>query len=274
MAVIVTGGGGGIGRALALELAAPGSKYSCVIIVGRRISTLEETASLAAGAGGITLEACQADVGTDEGIAAIVKHVGARQIAVCVHNAATMEPIAPLKELSRSDWRTLMAVNVEAPVFLTMALLPQLEEGARVLLMGSDGAAATFIPGLDLYCVSKASLKFIFPGLRDQLKPHGVHVGYVNPGLVDTNMPQAMIGSSLAFNHHIEQRISSNDSHQPSELGRFIAFVLSEQLTSDEYARDGGWDIDLSQHPIEVSDTSERKERMTQGVNAVEAGAE
>merc|ERR1712205_68752 len=161
---VVTGGGSGIGRATAVTLSLSG-RYEAVIIVGRRSAPLEETARLASPA---LVEPCVADISSDAGIAAVAACVGERQVSALVHSAATIEPIAPVMELTRSDWHAVMAINVEAPVFLTKALISNLE-GAKVMIIGSDGAAETYVPGLDLYSISKHSLKFVVAGLRDQL---------------------------------------------------------------------------------------------------------
>ena len=130
--VLITGGGTGIGRALAKRFAAKGWQ---VIIVGRRSEFLQDDVSQYQD----SIRAITAGVG---------KH-GDRQIISCkvqeplhllVHNATVLGPVGPLLEVSLKDWRSHMASNVEGPLFLTQQLLPKMVEGSRIIEI-SGGAA-------------------------------------------------------------------------------------------------------------------------------------
>ncbi|ROR29544.1 SDR family NAD(P)-dependent oxidoreductase [Inmirania thermothiophila] len=176
---VVTGGGSGIGRALVRRLAAAGIP---VLAVGRRQGPLEETAAADPG----RIRPVAADVGTPEGRAAVAEAVGASPVRFLVHNAAVLEPVAPLAQVGLAAWRAHMAVNVEGPLFLTQALLGRLG-GGRVLHV-SSGAAHRPVPGWGAYCTAKAALHMIWQVLREELAAAGVAVGSVRPGVVDTPM--------------------------------------------------------------------------------------
>jgi len=186
---VVTGGGSGIGRALAVELA---RRELCVIVVGRRADALAQTCAAAA-AGRIT--ACPADVSTAEGRLAVVEACArAGPVAALVHNAALLH-VERLTDMSPSDWDKAMSVNVSAPLFLTKELLPSMHDGSRVLHI-SSGAAAVAFAGMASYCVSKAALLQLsraWRADRDHAAGGGtfgprVLFGSARPGIVDTPM--------------------------------------------------------------------------------------
>jgi NAD(P)-dependent dehydrogenase (short-subunit alcohol dehydrogenase family) len=82
-----------------------------------------------------------------------------------------------------------MAINVEEPLFLTQALLPELVENSRVVHI-SSGAAHQGIPGWGLYCTSKAALFMLGQLLKDELAQRNIWFGSVRPGIVDTPMQE------------------------------------------------------------------------------------
>lgn len=167
-----------------------------VIAVGRREAPL---LSLQAEAGGATnVTSVVADVSTSAGRDTIVAAASSKgAIHYLVQNAGTIEPIAKLADIDESSWMHAFAVNVHAPVFLLQSLQKLLAvPRARVLHIGS-GAASSAIGGWTAYCATKAAFKSIWKNLSIELKPQGVLVGSVRPGIVDTPM-QAVIRSAPA----------------------------------------------------------------------------
>lgn len=206
---VVTGGGTGIGAAVASALAARGAK---VLISGRRLEPLRSLADAAAPAGSIV--PVQADVSTADGVEAIRAAAAAAGLPVrfLIHNAAILGPIAPLASVSRDEWREAFAINVDGPLFLTQALLPLMTSSGvagggagdasaapRILHIGS-GAAHSVIEGWGAYCTTKASLHMLYRVLAVELGKAGVLVGSVKPGVVDTPMQAAIrSGDEAAF---------------------------------------------------------------------------
>ncbi|RFA28983.1 short-chain dehydrogenase [Alkalilimnicola ehrlichii] len=177
---VVTGGGSGIGRALALELAAKGLS---VLIVGRREQALREVQAHAPDA----IRLVAADIATEEGRQAVAEALPNKaRLQALVHNAGVIAPIGPLSQVTLKDWRQSQAINVEAPLFLTQRLLDRLA-GGRVLHV-SSGAAHNGYQGWGAYCTSKAALYMLYQVLRDELEDADIAVGSVRPGVVDTPM--------------------------------------------------------------------------------------
>lgn len=237
---VITGAGTGLGRALALELSGRGLE---VLLVGRRTEPLEETRQALAGAGDILA----ADVASPEGREQIAERVGQRPVRALVHNAAVLSPVGPLAQVELEAWRYAMAVNLEAPIFLTQALLPQLR-GGRVLHI-SSGAAHSPLAGWGAYCVSKAGLYMAYQVMREELGGAQVRVGSLRPGVVDTPM-QSFIREQeverLPSVERFRQLKASGQLRSPEEVARFAAGVLLD-TRDDEYEAEE-WEISNPSH--------------------------
>ena len=177
--ILITGGGTGIGRALAERFAAKGWR---VTIVGRRLELLQEVARDYPD----KISIISADVGSIQDRQKIVAEAKGT-LDLLVHNAAVLGPVGPILDQSPADWKSHMATNVEGPLFLTQALLPNLVENSRVVNI-SSGAAHQGIPGWGMYCTSKAALFMLGQLLKDELAQRNIWFGSVRPGIVDTPM--------------------------------------------------------------------------------------
>lgn len=230
---VVTGGGTGLGRAIALDLARRGYP---LLIVGRRAEPLAETAGLTS----TPCEVVAADVATQAGRASVTAAVGERQVAFLVQNAAVLTPIGPLAAVPEAEWRKAMQVNVDAPLFLTQALLPHLS-GGRILHI-SSGAARNPLAGWGAYCVSKAALFMLYQTLNAE--HDDIAVGSVRPGVVDTPM-QALIREQDESNFPAVERFrrlqQEGQLRSPEEVANFIGLILTE--TSVEAFKEREWDI-------------------------------
>lgn len=174
---VITGGGSGLGQALALALA---KREQAVLIIGRQEETLQKTAAHSP-----FITYCCADVSLDSGRALVAKNLAHQpHIRGLIHNAGIIDPIVPITQIQAAAWRHCMATNVEAPLFLTQALLPQLKD-ARVLHIGS-GAAYFPIKGWTAYCTSKAALSMI--ARCWQVEEPSLLMASVMPGIIDTAM--------------------------------------------------------------------------------------
>ena len=174
---VVTGGGSGIGRALAQRLA--GLNHQ-VLIIGRSEQSLQETSTFSS-----LIQILCADVSSRAGRLMIKEALSsAASIKGIIHNAGVIDPILPMQSLDEGAWRHVMAVNLDAPFLLTQALLAQLK-GGRVLHIGS-GAAYFPVVGWAPYCVSKAALAMLTR--CSQVEYQDIACASVMPGIVDTAM--------------------------------------------------------------------------------------
>jgi NAD(P)-dependent dehydrogenase (short-subunit alcohol dehydrogenase family) len=174
---VITGGGSGLGKALAVSLANRGKS---VLIVGRRKALLHETATLSP-----LIQYLCADVSNEEGRTLLQQHIAhIPQIKALVNNAGTLKPLVPLREMQSIDWHNTLNTNVDAALFLPQLMYDKLVDG-RVMNIGS-GAAYFAIKGWAAYCVSKAALSMLTKCW--QLESDTVSFTSVMPGIIDTDM--------------------------------------------------------------------------------------
>ena len=188
MTALVTGGGTGVGRAIALALAAERP----VAVLGRRGAPLEETAAEISGRGGRAL-AVPVDVTDDGALAAAVERVQTQlgPVDVLVNNAGSGGAPARLSDGDRGPLRSVLAVNLVAPAVLCSLVLPgMVARGAgHVLNITSLQGSRTF-PGYVAYGASKAGLMRLTESLAGELAGTGVVAVDLSPGLVRTDMTE------------------------------------------------------------------------------------
>ena len=232
---IVTGGGTGIGRAIALRLANLGHE---VLIIGRRVEVLEETRKLNSS----RITCLQADVSKVKGRQEIFSFVENRNIEFLVHNAAILGEITKLEKLTLEEWHTIMAINVEGPMFLTQLLLPLMHK-SRILHI-SSGAAHHAIKGWTGYCVSKAALYMLYLMQNAEYKEQGVLTASLKPGIVDTEM-QELIRQADVNEHPNMQKFHDlyNDDELEScdRVAKMVAWILTK--TRDKEYIENEFDI-------------------------------
>jgi short-subunit dehydrogenase len=184
--VVVTGGGRGIGRAVALEFAAEGA---ALLLGGRRMDTLQTSARECREAGG-RAEAVHCDVASDEDLLAFVDramdHYG--RIDVLVNNAGVVAG-GRLDEIGADDVRRMTEVNIWAPVRLTQIALPHMRAAKSGTIVNiSSVAGRVGMPYYAMYCASKYALRGFSEALRRELRRDGVRVMAVYPGVTATDL--------------------------------------------------------------------------------------
>ncbi|MFF4491391.1 SDR family NAD(P)-dependent oxidoreductase [Streptomyces sp. NPDC001544] len=177
--VLVTGAGTGIGRATARAFADEGAR---VLAVGRRPGPLAETAD---GHPGII--PVPADITAEDGPATVVRTALERhgRIDVLVNNAAVVNTES-LRTYTRASMRPQLATNLLAPVLLTQAALPALEESGGVVVNVTTSVGQRGWPGNSLYAAGKAALEVLTRSWAVELAPLGIRVVAVAPGAVET----------------------------------------------------------------------------------------
>jgi len=179
---LVTGGGRGIGRGIALELAGAGAR---VAVAAR---TAEQVEATAAEAGGIAIEADVSDRDSVERMAERTeRELGPLDLLVCNAGIAVHEEAA--WELEPEDWWRTFEVNVLGVYLCCRAVIPgMLGRGGGRIVNVASGAA--YLPGSDstAYSASKAAVHRFSETLATQLAPHGIPVFSISPGLVRTEM--------------------------------------------------------------------------------------
>lgn len=184
MSVLVTGGGSGIGAAVAVRLAKAGAQ---VTLAGRRA---DKVAAVAAEAGAAA-RGVAADVTTDAGRRAMVEAAAAHGggLDAIVHGAGNMYRGA-VDELTEERLHEVFASNTIGPLLLTGLALPYLRErSGAVIFFGSVHTQRAF-PGASPYAATKGALEALTGVLAAELGPQGIRVSCVRPGGVLTEINQ------------------------------------------------------------------------------------
>ncbi|MDN0200871.1 SDR family oxidoreductase [Streptomyces sp. S.PNR 29] len=178
--VLVTGAGTGIGRATARAFAAQGAH---VVAVGRRAAPLAETASYDE----VRITPLAADITADDGPETVVRTALERhgRIDVLVNNAGIVTTES-LRTYTRASAETLLATNLLAPVLLTQAALPALEESRGAVVNVTTAVGQRGWPGNSLYAAGKAALEVLTRSWAVELAPRGIRVAAVAPGAIET----------------------------------------------------------------------------------------
>jgi len=181
---VVTGGSRGLGRALALALAARGLK---VYATGRDEAAL---AAVAAAAPGVT--PVRADVADEADNAALAARVARADggLDVLIHNAGVLGPRAAIGDYPPAAWRRVFSINTFGVFDLSRQLIPLLRPGASVQLVTS-GVSVEGRARWGAYSASKFACEGLAQILAAELRPRGIRVNAVDPGSMRTAMRAA-----------------------------------------------------------------------------------
>ena len=248
---LVTGGGRGIGRAIALALAGPNT---CVAIAGRTRSQLDATARELARLGGKAL-AIEMDVTSEESVAAGTRELGrvADHLDVLVNNAGVGggEPVAG-SDVAR--WRRVIDTNVTGTYLVTRDVVGIMRDGGRIVnissVLGRFG-----VPGYTAYCASKHGVIGFTRALALELAPRQITVNALCPGWVDTEMAaEGMRQGAAATGQTFEQFregalgvVPIKRIIQPEEVAELVRFLVSPgaaAITGQTYNICGGQTMD------------------------------
>ncbi|MBW4722343.1 SDR family NAD(P)-dependent oxidoreductase [Saccharothrix obliqua] len=229
---IVTGGGTGIGRAVAEELLAIGFE---VVITGRRADVLKTTA---AEIGAVPLDF---DVTRPEQVEAALRELPAT-VHVLVNNAGGntdigRPPAATLADL-RDSWTANFEANVIGAVLLTNALAERIADGGRIINISSIAARK----GVDGYGAAKAAVETWTGQLARELGPRGITVNAIAPGLVDET---GFFGGELPAAHRdvVLAHTPTGRLGLPADIAAVAGFLAGDrsgQLTGQVIPVDGG----------------------------------
>jgi short-subunit dehydrogenase len=196
--VLITGATAGIGRTTALFLAKQGHH---VIASGRK---LDELAKLKAEAAGTKLDTMSLDVTSTESIAAAVAEVArltnGHGLDVLVNNAG-FGVLGPTSEITDSEMRRQYETNVFGLMNVTRAFLPKMLErrAGRIINVSSVGGRIT-LPFFGVYNSTKYAVESLSDALRYELRPFGVDVALIEPGVIRTNFESTAVANLHAMN--------------------------------------------------------------------------
>ena len=233
---LVTGGGQGIGRVIALALAEAGARVG---LLARTRGPLEETAGQVRALGrdswvGVADSAQPAQV--QRAVGALLEQWGG--IDILVNNAGIQGPIGLTHEVVVSEWIHAIQVNLVGCFLCTRLVLPgMMAQGGGKIVNLSGGGAVSPRPRYSAYSAAKAGVVRFTETLAAEVAPFGIDVNAVAPGPVNTRMLEETLAAGQAAGEAAqraaqEQRESGGaDPRRAAELVVFLASARSDGLT-------------------------------------------
>ena len=215
---LVTGGSRGIGAAIARRLAADGATVA--ITYAGNTAAADATVAAIEQAGG-TVYALQANAADPASQRAGVEQAAAALggIDILVHNAGVAE-FSTLAEDTDETYERQFGVNVKGLHVGTRAALPHLNDGGRIILIGSISGEMAF-PATTVYSATKAAVAALARGWAKELAPRNILVNTVQPGPVDTDMNPA----DSEFAGQVLQSIPLGRYGRVEEIAGAVAFL-------------------------------------------------
>lgn len=238
---LVTGGGSGIGRATALQMAAEGA--AAVVIAGRRAAQGEAVARECREAGAEALFV-QTDVTREEEVARLVEATVARfgRLDVAFNNAGHQERRAPLVEQTDAVFTAVFDGNVRSVFHCLRHQLPAMEaRGGRIVVNASVSGVRNPNPGFALYSASKAAVISLTRAAAMEWAPRGVRINAVAPGRVVTDM---MMSAGVGDAATVGAGLPLRRMGKPEEVAEAVVWLASDEssyIVGHVLAADGGF---------------------------------
>lgn len=234
---LVTGGGTGIGFAIAKCLQAAGAS---VLLAGRRRDVLERACIEIPGAEPVQLDLSEVDDVQEQAKALLGQHPA---IDILVNNAGnTLKK--PFVDSTIAEFDSVFDVHVRGALELTRALLPgQLQRGKGSVIFTSSMTAFIGQPNVLGYTVAKTAISGVIRGLAAEVSAGGVRVNGVAPGWIDTDLYRKATAGDIPRQQKILGRIPMARLGTPEEVGWACAFLASDAaryITGQVLLVDGG----------------------------------
>ncbi len=237
---MVTGGGRGIGAAVALRLATEGADVALTYQQNEDRANAVVAQITALGRRCIAIRADSADPGAV--VAAVDQAANdLGRLDVLVNNAGAFL-LGPFGELGLPELEQTVAVNIRAPFVASQAAVRHMTAGGRIINIGSNVAERAVFPGFSLYAMSKTALTGLTKALGRELGPRAITVNLVNPGPTDTALNPAdgpdapAIRAFTALGHYAD----------PADVAATVAFLAGPEaryITGATVNVDGGFTI-------------------------------
>ena len=257
-AYIVTGGGSGIGRAIALRLVQAGAS---VAVVGRTQSRLSEVVEAAGPAGGAVLPVI-ADVRDPDAARAAVDAVTAEfgRIDGLVNNAAG-NFVCPAEDLSTNGWRAVIDIVLNGTWNFTSAV------GRELIAAGRPGSILSVVasyawtghPGTVHSAAAKAGVVTMMRTLAVEWARFGIRANCIAPGPTTTDGAGAALWATDEARSRVLESVPAGRFATPEEIGDVAAFLMSDQaayISGDVLTVDGGQSLGRQVYGAPIAETS------------------
>jgi NAD(P)-dependent dehydrogenase (short-subunit alcohol dehydrogenase family) len=227
---LVTGAGSGIGRQVALALMQGGFS---VVLAGRRLEALQETANEGAGFGMPTL-AVAADITDPQSVAALFERIGERfgRLDLLFNNAGMSSPAVSLEDLAFEDWNRAIATNLSGAFLCTQhafrMMKAQSPQGGRIINNGSI-AATSPRPHQVAYAAAKHAITGLTKATSLDGRPYGIACGQIDVGNAATGRTERMKTGVLQADLSMQPEPTMDAAH----VGSAVAYMASLPLEAN-----------------------------------------
>jgi 3-oxoacyl-[acyl-carrier protein] reductase len=234
---LVTGGSRGIGAGIAKRLAADGAGVAITYTKGADAAALVVKEIERVGGKAIAIEADAADA---EAVTAAVEKTIATfgRLDVLVNNAGTAIP-KPFEEATLEELDKVININLRGTFVATQVALRHMQDGGRIIMIGSCVGERMMTPGLVAYAATKGAVKMFTQGLAREVGDRGITVNNIQPGPIDTDLNPAtgdwaapqLANTALKRYGHVE------------DIAAMVAFVAGPEaayITGANLTVDGG----------------------------------
>jgi NAD(P)-dependent dehydrogenase (short-subunit alcohol dehydrogenase family) len=241
---IITGGGTGIGRAVALAFAREGAK---VAVVGRRPEKLNDVVQEIQKVGGEAINAaCDVTkaLEAEQAVAETEKAFG--RVNVLVNNAGALSA-STVETIAEEDWDRLMATNLKGPFLMSRAVLKAMRRagGGAIVNVGSVlGLVA--MKDRAAYCASKGGITMLTKAMALDHAPDKIRVNCICPAIVETDLIQNLFSSTEEGRKAKDARLTTlplGRFGKPADVAELAVFLASEEsawMTGAVIPLDGG----------------------------------
>jgi NADP-dependent 3-hydroxy acid dehydrogenase YdfG len=194
--VVITGASSGLGEATARRLAQDGAT---LVLGARRVERLKALAcDLSLGDQAVV----QVDITDQAQVRHLVDHAVAAhgRIDVMLNNAGLM-PVSPLERLKIDDWDRMIDVNIKGVLYGIAAALPHMKaQKSGHIINVSSLAGHKVSRGIAVYSATKAAVRVVSEGLRQEVKPYNIRTTVISPGGVASELPDSITEPDVAEN--------------------------------------------------------------------------
>ncbi|MGD0624619.1 MAG: SDR family NAD(P)-dependent oxidoreductase [Thermodesulfobacteriota bacterium] len=191
---VVTGGGAGIGEAIALAFAREGAHVAIWDLDGNRAEKVSSTIQ-EMGHKSIAIQMSVANAReVNASVQRVLREYG--RIDILVNNAGICQVVPSVEEIKEEDWDRVLAVNLKGVFLCAKAVMGIMkkQKAGKIINMGSLAGKVGGIATGAHYAASKAAVMCLTKSLAKELGPYGVHVNAIAPGVIETDMTQMITG--------------------------------------------------------------------------------
>jgi len=224
---IVTGGSGGIGRAVVHRLASDG--FAIVVHYSSNAQRAEEVVKEVAGQGGQAI-AIAADIGDQKSVEALfTKTKGSFETIDVVVNTAGIMPLSPIETGNMETFDKVIGTNLRGTFLIMSQAARHVSKGGRIIVFSSSVLAKSF-PNYGPYIASKAGVEGLVPVLANELRGREITVNAIAPGPVAT--PLFLMGKSNEQIEGLKKMAPLERLGQPEDIAGIVSFLAGP---------DGAW---------------------------------